>query len=106
MAALVTLEQAAAHLRLDMSPDEDATDLETKLADATATVIDYLKKPDHGWTAETVPGPVRAAIMLVLGAMWSNREGLGGAGTPQMWVNPISPSVEALLARHRDPALA
>lgn len=101
MAALVTLAAAKDHLRID-GADAD-TELQKKMADATDAVIDYLKRPTHGWTDATVPGHVRASILLVLGALWESREGVGQHAED---LDPISPAVVSLLRRMRDPALA
>jgi len=101
MAALVTLSEAKAHLRI--ADDDQDTTLEERAADATAIVMDYLKRSPTEWTAGTVPGPVRAAIFLVLGTLWRFRTGAGEGAADQ---DPLSPAVRSLLARHRDPALA
>ena len=78
----------------------DYTDAEMArlLSDAEATVIDYLKRPDHGWTEETVPGEVRAAIVRVAVLMLDQT-------TSDKPVQFIDEGVVALLERHRDPAL-
>lgn len=44
-----------------------------------------------------IPGPVRAATLLIIAALDDDREGKR---------EPISPAVESLLARFRDPAMA
>ena len=78
----------------------DYTDaqLAVLLDDAEATVIDYLKRPDHGWTEETVPGEVRAAVVRVAVLMLDQT-------TSDKPVQFIDEGVVALLERHRDPAL-
>lgn len=104
MTPLVTLEQVNLALKLDLTPADDRTpDVEWKMAQATEIVIDYLKKPDHEWTTEDVPGQISAAIILVIRALIDGEEaellsGLakGDSATP----------VVALLMRLRDPALA
>ena len=98
MAALVTIDEARRHLNLtvsDMGADKGA-DIDGKAEAASEIVIDYIKRPDHGWTAETVPFHVKAAILLVLGALVADREG----------GDPLSDAVKGLLHRFRDPALA
>jgi hypothetical protein len=97
--ALITVEQAKHHLRIDY--DDQNADLSMKVEQASAIVIDYLKKPDHGWTTQTVPYPVQAAILLVLTALWDNRNGQGDGE----YLAPGGP-VARLLSRHRDPAIA
>ena len=97
--ALITKEQAKSHLLIDYD-DRDA-DLEMKMQQAEEIVVDYLKKPDHGWTVETVPKTVQAAILLVLTALFDDRDGSGEGD----YITPSGP-VARLLARHRDPAIA
>ncbi len=100
MAALITTDAARRQLRLtqsDLEVADVAADVAEKAVDATGIVIDYLKRPEHGWTAETVPQPVRSAILLVLTTIYEYR---GGE------VEPISDAVKSILARMRDPALA
>lgn len=101
MVDLVTLEVAKAHLRVD--DDSEDTFVALKITDASDIVIDYLKRPDHDWDDETVPGPVRAAVLLVLGTLWADREGSGDGASER---DPISPAVVSLLVRMRAPALA
>lgn len=93
---LVTLEDARDHLRID-DHDQDGF-LLVQLTNAESAVVDYLKsRADDTWTTETVPGHVRASVLLALAVLWENREGD---------VDPITPAVESLLRRSRDPALA
>ncbi len=98
MSTLVTLAQAKARLRIDFA-DQDV-DAQLALDQAEGIIVDYLKRPAHGWTAETVPYPVGAAILLVFGSLWEHREGDAEG------FEPISAAVASLLARQRDPALA
>lgn len=96
MAALVTLQEAREHLRVDDHDQDDA--LLIQLADAQALIVDYLKsRADDTWTTETVPGPVRSSILLAFAVLYEFREGE---------VDPITPAVESLLRRSRDPAIA
>jgi hypothetical protein len=97
--ALITKEQAKNHLLIDYD-DRDA-DLEMKMQQAEEIVVDYLKKPDHGWTETTVPKTVQAAILLVLSALFDDRDGNGEGD----YIAPGGP-VARLLARRRDPAIA
>ncbi|MDR5800565.1 head-tail connector protein [Caballeronia sp. LZ001] len=99
---LVSLGRACAHLRV--SPGEDDAAINDLISAASDIVIDYLKKPapeewkvESDLTPSTVPGPVRSAVLLVLGHLYADREGGG---------SPISPAVESLLMRFRDPAVA
>lgn len=93
MAALVTLAEAKAHLRI-LSTDQDGL-IGTQANAATDIVIDYIKRPDHGWTDGTAPPLVKAAILLVLGGLFAEREGA-----------TITDGVKSILHRYRDPALA
>lgn len=113
---LITIAQAAGHLRLDLETDGGSPetiidarlpDLEMKMSQATDAVLDYLKieptSPPR-WTVETVPDRVRAAIFLTLGSLYDDRDegkmiaGLAGGDM----TNPIV----ALLYRLRDPSMA
>jgi hypothetical protein len=103
--ALVTLAQVNLALRLDLADgDERVPDIELKIRQAEDAIADYLKKPAHGWTEQTVPGRVSAAVMLIVQSLLdeANTGGLlPGLGTG----DPKNPVV-ALLYRLRDPALA
>lgn len=93
MTSLVKIEVLRDRLRVD--DDEPASvDLGRIGDEASAIVVDYLKKPDHRWTDETVPLPVRTAILMVAQAM--------DAGEP----DPLSRGVKDLLRRFRHPAYA
>jgi len=92
MTSLVTIEAAKNALRVSGSDLDD--DLQLRLDQATAIVIDYIKKPDHDWTPETVPGPISAAILLVTRNLFDEVD------------EPLSEPVKALVHRFRDPALA
>ena len=94
---LVELSTAIAWLR--RNPGEDDALIEELTAQASAIVIDYLKRPDHGWDAETVPFHIKAAILHVLKRLYDDRDG-------EMDGGPLPPHVQALLARDRDPALS
>ena len=97
---LVSLARAKIHLYLTHNSDD--AELELKIEDASDIVMDYLKDRSntHNWDEATVPATVRAAVLLVLGALWENREGNSDQA------DALSPTVTALLHRYRDPALA
>jgi hypothetical protein len=95
--ALITLDQAKRHLRMGDDEDEE---IEEKVNEASAIVLDYLKVPADEWAVGAVPYLVQAATKLVLGALMENRE--GNADGPE----PLSQAVKDLLHRYRDPALA
>jgi hypothetical protein len=91
---LITLTEAKTHLRI--YDDYYDTDLFLKGTAASEIILDYLKQLDSDWTPETTPFKVKAATLLVLGALFEDREG----------GDPISPAVKSLLMRLRDPAYA
>jgi hypothetical protein len=73
---VVTLDEAKAHLRVD-GADDDA-DITLKLAAAEDDVSRYLGRPvpwtDADGVEVPVPAAVKAAILLVLGDLYANRE--------------------------------
>lgn len=111
-ATLITEAEAISHLRIDLvtdgdSPatiiDEDYPDLILKMAQAEDIILDYLKTPgETGWDDETVPPRIKAAILLMLSALWDDREGKGDVGDYLKDDGPIA----QLLRRSRDPAIA
>lgn len=114
-ATLITDEEAIGHLRIDLvtdgnSPstiiDEDYPTLVMKMEQAEDIILDYLKthlgSGGESWDATTVPPRVKAAILLMLSALWDDREGQGDAGDYLRDDGPIA----NLLRRQRDPALA
>lgn len=104
--ALVDAATAARHLNASPEDQEFTEDIAIKIEQATAIVIRYIKRPNHGWTASTNPAAdtefaiVQAAILKVLGNLYKFR----GDDTPVM--DPLSPDVIALLSMVRDPSLA
>lgn len=112
--SLVTLDQAQRHLLV--TNNDQLIDLESKLEQAEAIVLDYIARPSDatwtatvaGWTELTVPLQVQAAILRVCANLhrfrgddsvkdkdWSaERDGF------------LSPDVTSLLRRYRDPVLA
>lgn len=96
--AVVTLDEAKAHLRVD-GTEEDA-DITLKLAAAEDAAAQFLNRPlpwaDAAGTEVPVPASVKAAILLMLGDLYSNREG-GVFGT----IHTVNPTVERLLWPHR-----
>ena len=97
MVALVTIGDVRDRLRID-APDDDF-DVQAMTEQATDIVVDYLKKPDHTWTPETAPPRIKAAILLVIGRLYMDREG-------QLEGGILSEAVKALVHRDRDPAIA
>ena len=100
MDALVSLDRLKRHLYID-GDDHDA-DLTDRAAEGTAIVVDYLKATDHGWTVETVPPNVRAAILLCAADLWERR----GTGMQAGEEIGLTPTVKSILHRLRDPAYA
>lgn len=100
-AQLITVQEARTSLRLGLDVDDPdtATDLELWMSVAEADVLRFVERIDTGWTAETVPLEIKAAILHELVHMWEHRgdEDQGEAR---------SPSVRSLLRMLRDPALA
>lgn len=102
---LISLDSAKRHLVIDHD-DLDET-IEDKINESSAIVLDYLKLPETEWQTTSgepadVPFVIQAAVKLVLGALWENREGNDYALLPQ----PLSDNVKNLLHRYRDPAMA
>ena len=64
------------------------------LAQAESIIIDYLKQPDHEWTADDVPGEIVAAILIVFSNLYERRDTI------------LTKAAMDLVHRHRDPALA
>ena len=90
MAALLTLDEAKLHCRIDHN-DEDSL-LGALIATATTAVADYLNVTT---VAEPVPAPVKSAALLLVGALYENRE---SQGERQFYKNP---AFEALLNPYR-----
>ncbi|MGC4252438.1 MAG: head-tail connector protein [Sphingobium sp.] len=95
MAALLTLAEAKAQLAV-LSDDQDATIL-MDVQMASDIVMGYIKKDaeDLGWTVDTVPFRIKAAVILVLRTLFFSGEG-----------DPLNEAAKALLYRDRDPAIA
>lgn len=97
-AQLVTPDEALAHLRIEQ--DENSADLELKLWAAEETVLKFIERNiDTGWTSDSVPLQVKAAILLVLTHLWEHR---GEEDTGEA----LSPNVRGILRMFRDPIVA
>lgn len=104
--ALVSLDQAKDHLRV--THDNDDEDIFSKVEQASAIVLDYLKlsvtPTDWGnLSGDSPPGTgvphlIQAATLLILGELFKGRE--------SSTVDVLSNAVKSLLHRYRDPALA
>jgi Phage gp6-like head-tail connector protein len=99
-AQLVTLATAKAHLRIDVSTDD--TDIQLKLDQAEAVILEYLDTSvDAAWVSPaTAPGPVTAAILLWLSRLYEHR-GDADEADAVTWQ-----AIERLLVRSRNAALA
>lgn len=107
--ALVTLAEAADHLRLDIavdaSPPEDyPADLIVVVDDASALITDYLKRNGESppWSPSVEEAPiVRRATLLLVTALYDDRDGSGDGD-----YLAVNGPIARLLRRLRDPALA
>ena len=107
---LVTSFEAHVQLRqAEGNPEIDA-DIEMKLSQATAVVLDYCNTTEHWrtvtatWTESTVPFAVHAAILAQLSFMFAHR---GDSDVSKMVdENGLAPGVAGLLRTHRDPVIA
>lgn len=88
---MTTLDEARYHLRID-STEYDA-EIGQKLALAEAIVADYI-----GQNTQLDAYVSAAAVMLVLGELWLNRESSSA--------DVLSPAVRSLLERQKVQALA
>jgi hypothetical protein len=112
--ALLTVAQVNAALRLDLqgapsfSTDERTPDVELKIKQAEDIVLDFVQpKPNPAWTAQTVPGRVTAAMIMIIQFLIDDtpegREAIAGLSG---LANPNNNPIAALLWRLRDPSLA
>jgi hypothetical protein len=113
---LVSLEQAKAHLRLVGTTEDE--DIQLKLDQATALVLDYInQRVDEteaaawagtiaSWTDETAPPQVQAAILIQCAELYRFRGDDAAQDEPKLVYGYLAPRVVNLLHRLRDPALA
>lgn len=96
---LITLEEAKTHLHITTAAHD--ADITAKLRQAQDVILDYLKHgADPAWTAETLPLPVRAGMLLFLTHLFEHR-GDDMEPDEHLWT-----AIGRLLMRFRDPALA
>lgn len=98
MAAIISLDEAKRHLRVDDSDNDE--DILAKTEQAIAIIYGYLKKPIpnvDGSPPDEVDGSAKASILLALTGLYDGRD-------PATEI--ITPAIVALLMRLRDPALA
>lgn len=89
---IVTVDEIKTHLRIEHD-DEDGY-LSALITAATATTEDFC----HRSFSEEMPEPVRLAIYLYVGFMYTYRE-----GADQSAYRAMKQAFDALLWPHRDP---
>ena len=92
MAALLTLDEAKLHCRIDHD-DEDSL-LGALIATATTAVADYMNM-DADDIDDTAPAPVKSAALLLVGSLYEQRESQGDRPYNK------NPAFEMLLAPYR-----
>lgn len=105
--ALITMDEAKARLRITHNDEDD--DIESMMVDATEIVLNRLGSfADDTWDIDTVPGPIRAAILNQLRVMFEyDRKDDGSRYLDDyQYKGYLHPSVEKYLYRYRDPPLA
>ena len=118
----VTLAEAKTHLRV-VGAAFDA-DILAKISDASSVIADYLEMEipeespevapetvlgiDDIWTKTRHRGVIRAATLLALGDLFARREatGEGGERFGQAVEYVLSPTIQSILRRLREPSLA
>src|SRR5262245_53229207 len=116
---LVTLDQVIAHLKLpsDYAETDQGDDLQAKLDAAHVLCLDYVKqrRSDEdgawaeevdGWTDETAPKWVIAAILMMTGDLFRNRGDEEPDSMPKQDDGRFPFKVRMLLDRYRDPTIA
>ena len=108
MAGLITLAIAKTHLRIT-DTDHDA-DVQLKLDQAEAAVLDYLKpartgeaRTDWPWTTATLPAPVQAAMLVLLRYLYDAERGDEASAEKPSTVWEV---ISNLVIRYRDQAIA
>jgi hypothetical protein len=104
-AKLVTLTQAKAHLNITIPPGDPAdVEIQDALNEAEETILNYLKGAGGqaaAWVDPvTAPGPVTAAIKLMLGRLYQHR-GDDDTDGADFWTR-----IDLLLARYHTPGVA
>jgi len=113
MTELVTLAEAKTHLRITTADGSAGdADIQMKLDAATAIIVEYCattaywKTTTAEWDADTVPLPVKHAILLELGELYRFRgdDPEGPARDPAIGAD-LAPAIVGLLRRSRDPVV-
>lgn len=102
-APVITLEEAKEHLRVDHT-DDDA-DIQRKVDQASAIVVDYIKKPADWAPTDTETKIFQAAALMVLSKLYDDRN-VGEEDAENVALGYLTLQVTAILHRMRDPALA
>jgi len=99
---LVTLE--AAKRRLNVYHDDQDTDIGDAILQATAIILDYIKKPTVEGLSETGLMCCQAACLMMLTFIW---DGEDEDGKKYVEADGYLPrKVTSILHRQRDPAIA
>jgi hypothetical protein len=120
MATYVTIQQAIAHVQLPIvidtdPPDPRQADLQLKLDQAEAIILDYIKGGPPVVNPLIYPGDppsidpvIQAAILLEFAELWRFRGDDQFKEGPEhdLDISQLSPTITNLLRRKRDPALA
>lgn len=102
--ALVTLEQAKRHLRVDFDALDD--DILLKIDQASMLTLDYVKLPytsyqDAFGLPQDVPPPLSAGVLLWLGILFKHRDGTFEGPID----GDIPQQVKSVLCMYRKPTL-
>lgn len=106
--ALVDIDEAKRHLRASGVSIDTEAEIESKLAQATGIILDYVNTTAYWraitvtWDEATVPVMVHAAILAQLASMYTHR---GDSEAPPS-DSDLAPGVAGLLRRTRDPVIA
>jgi hypothetical protein len=104
--ALITLPKAKAHLRVAPEYNDDDNDIDLKLEQASAIILDRCNSTEHWraitatWTDATVPRAVQAAMLLMLTHLYEHR-GDDMQPDADLWK-----AIDGLIGLHKDPVLA
>lgn len=115
---LVSLQQASDHLRRDTTDDD--SDLTLKINAASQAVLNYITNtsfldssglPHYDSAGEPlgVPYPIQAAVLLILGDLYADRDGQAyreGISTPRLGEIIIPRAAHFLLDPYRQPVVA
>jgi hypothetical protein len=101
VATLITVDEAKVHLKIfDAAHDVEVGD---KLAQAEGFIAGYLADEwDPAWDATTLPGEVKAAILVYLTLLYVHRDDWADQGIEQ----GTHEGIANLLRRRRAPVIA